>query len=101
MPRMTGQRSTGWRRAQGSIVSTVVSISPSGVRTATAQVVTPRIITPSSTAWPPTGASRLASRGLPGEVSLAGLPAEPFRAAGITASAGTPFGGLVLPPSTS
>jgi hypothetical protein len=29
------------------------SISPSGVRTATAQVREPRIITPSMTAWPP------------------------------------------------
>ena len=50
MPRITGQRSTRCRRAQGSIVSVVTSISPSGFRTATAQVVTPRIITPSSTA---------------------------------------------------
>ena len=32
-----------------------------GVRTATAQIETPRIITPSSTACPPTGASRLAT----------------------------------------
>ncbi len=30
----------------------------SGLRTATAQWRTPRIITPSSTAWPPSGASR-------------------------------------------
>src|SRR5690349_106725 len=30
-----------------------------GSRTATAQWETPRIITPSSTAWPPTGASRI------------------------------------------
>ena len=35
-----------------------------GLRTATAQVETPRIITPSSTAWPPTGASREAT-GMP------------------------------------
>src|SRR5689334_25418721 len=40
-----------------------MSISPSGLRTATAQVETPRIITPSSTAWPPTGASRTARSG--------------------------------------
>ena len=32
---------------------TASSISPSGVRTATAQVRGPRIITPSMTAWPP------------------------------------------------
>ena len=31
-----------------------------GSRTATAHVETPRIITPSRTAWPPTGASRVA-----------------------------------------
>src|SRR6266571_2896747 len=36
--------------------------SGTGLRTATAQVETPRIITPSSTAWPPTGASRVAIR---------------------------------------
>ena len=33
----------------------MTSTSPSGLRTATAQVETPRIITPSSTAWPPIG----------------------------------------------
>ena len=38
------------------------SCSADGLRTATAQVETPRIITPSSTAWPPIGASL---RGLP------------------------------------
>src|SRR5436190_18242688 len=32
-----------------------------GLRTPTAQVETPRIITPSRTAWPPTGASRCAT----------------------------------------
>src|SRR5947209_1208938 len=36
---------------------------PSGLRTATAQLEIPRIITPSRTAWPPTGASRVASSG--------------------------------------
>ncbi len=48
--------------AQGTSASDSTSIRPSGVRTATAQTETPRIITPSSTAWPPTGASRLATR---------------------------------------
>ena len=49
------------------------SISPpSGVRTATAQVETPRIITPSSTAWPPTGASRLRDQGAVGQAGLVG-----------------------------
>ena len=49
-PRITGQRRTRWRFAQETIGSEVTSISPSGLRTATAQVETPRIITPSSTA---------------------------------------------------
>src|SRR3954451_5127772 len=35
--------------------------SGAGLRTATAHVETPRIITPSRTAWPPTGASRWAT----------------------------------------
>ena len=72
-PRITGRRSTRWRLAQETSGSEVTSISPSassgassgtGLRTATAQVETPRIITPSSTAWPPTGAS-LEATGMP------------------------------------
>ena len=55
------QPQSRWRFAQETSGSEVTSISPSGLRTATAQVETPRIITPSSTAWPPTGASRLAT----------------------------------------
>ena len=54
-------RQSRWRCAQGLSGSELISIWPSGVRTATAQTETPRIITPSSTAWPPTGASRLAT----------------------------------------
>ena len=61
-PRITGSRQTRCRRAHGRRPSELISISPSGLRTATAQVETPRIITPSSTAWPPTGASRFATR---------------------------------------
>ena len=49
-PRMTGSRQTRWRCAQGTSGSELISIWPSGLRTATAQVETPRIITPSSTA---------------------------------------------------
>ena len=60
-PRITGQRSTRCRFAQETSGSEITSICSSGLRTATAQVETPRIITPSSTAWPPTGASRLAT----------------------------------------
>ena len=37
-----------------------VELVGAGMRTATAQVEMPRIITPSRTAWPPTGASRVA-----------------------------------------
>ena len=61
-PRSTGRRQRRWRFAQGTSGSDSTSTSPSGVRTATAQVEMPRIITPSSTACPPTGASRLATR---------------------------------------
>src|SRR5206468_2460157 len=48
-----------------SISPSVPAAAPSGagLRTATAHVETPRIITPSRTAWPPTGASRCASSG--------------------------------------
>ncbi len=49
-PRMIGRRQMRCRCAQGFSGSDSISISPSGVRTATAQTVTPRIITPSSTA---------------------------------------------------
>ena len=46
--------------SRGSSRSSDSSCSAEGLRTATAHVETPRIITPSSTAWPPTGASRWA-----------------------------------------
>ena len=66
-PRITGQRSTRWRFAHETSGNDWTSISPaaaspisssrppaicsgSGLRTATAQVETPRIITPSRTA---------------------------------------------------
>src|SRR4051794_2481954 len=69
-PRMTGTRKTRCRFAHDTSGSEVTSISPivpsgapssTGRRTATAHVDTPRIITPSRTAWPPTGASRSAT----------------------------------------
>ena len=47
---MIGTRQIRWRFAQGTSGSDSISIWPSGVRTATAQTETPRIITPSSTA---------------------------------------------------
>ena len=65
-PRMIGQRSARWRLVQETSGNETTSISPfaaspdsiapsaicsgSGLRTATAQCETPRIITPSSTA---------------------------------------------------
>src|SRR5215210_3375856 len=77
-PRMMGQRRARWRLVQETSGNETTSISPSaassgsrpsspscsgsGLRTATAQVETPRIITPSSTACPPTGASFCAIR---------------------------------------
>jgi hypothetical protein len=61
-PRITGQRSARWRLVQETSGNDRTSIPPSGWRVATAQVETPRIITPSMTAWPPTGASRPAIR---------------------------------------
>jgi len=51
-PRARGTLAHFFDQAGASFTS--VRISPSGVRTATAQVVAPRIITPSITAWPPT-----------------------------------------------
>src|SRR3954465_9680486 len=60
-PRTTGRRSRRWRLVRETSGSDWTSISPRpsslGLRTATAQVEMPRIITPSSTAWPPMGAS--------------------------------------------
>ena len=67
-PRITGSLSSRCRLAQLTTGSEVTSIAPSGLREATAQVETPRIITPSSTAWPPTGASR-PPHGLPSGIS--------------------------------
>jgi hypothetical protein len=49
-PRITGIRHTRWRFAHETSGSEVSCISPSGFRTATAQVEMPRIITPSRTA---------------------------------------------------
>src|SRR5436190_1677756 len=75
-PRMIGQRSTRCFLVHETSGNELTSIAPcapcsgsslpscrssgTGLRTATAQVEMPRIITPSSTAWPPTGASRWA-----------------------------------------
>src|SRR3954454_6820110 len=52
-PRTIGRRSVQWRACSGSIERATWAISPSGLRTATAQWRGPRIITPSRTAWPP------------------------------------------------
>jgi hypothetical protein len=77
-PRMTGRRIQRCLRRMDSSGKERTSISPLapsrgsrrpssccsgvGLRTATAHVEIPRIITPSRTAWPPTGASRCAIR---------------------------------------
>src|SRR3954471_1422488 len=76
-PRMTGQRNTRVRFAHETSGSELTWISPSGLRTATAQVETPRIITPSRTAWPPTGASRLAT-GRPSGMRASASCGRPF-----------------------
>src|SRR5947208_15551467 len=54
-----------------------LSCSGAGLRTATAQVETPRIITPSSTACPPTGASRFAT-GRPSGIRASASCGRPF-----------------------
>src|SRR5436190_6490876 len=46
-------RSAQCRAMSGSMGRAIWAISPSGFRTATAQLRGPRIITPSRTAWPP------------------------------------------------
>src|SRR5829696_8285863 len=85
-PRMIGSRRSRCRFVHETSGSEVTSMSPfapsfesappaascsaEGLRTATAQVETPRIITPSSTAWPPIGAS-LAATGLPSGIGPA------------------------------
>src|SRR3954452_1028690 len=51
---MIGRRSSQWRAIKGSMLRATCAISPSGLRTATAQLRGPRIITPSRTACPPT-----------------------------------------------
>src|SRR6476646_7624579 len=53
-PRTIGSRSRLWRAICDSIERLTCAISPLGVRTATAQLPGPRIITPSRTACPPT-----------------------------------------------
>src|SRR5882672_9830708 len=58
-PRMMGRRSAQWRAISESIGCETSAISPSGVRTATAQFPGPRIITPSRTACPPTATAVL------------------------------------------
>src|ERR1700759_4130998 len=70
--------------------SSVESSSTAGLRTATAHVVMPRIITPSSTACPPTGASREAvRRPPPAPAPISCNPGLSARAGGRTRSAAT------------
>src|SRR5215208_1127674 len=90
-PRMTGHRSTRWRFAHETSGSELIATSPSGLRTATAHVETPRIITPSSTACPPTAASRLAT-GLPSGIRASASCGRPFSsgAPAVTFGCGAP-----------
>src|SRR3989442_16012574 len=53
-PRTIGSGKKTWRAIAESIDRETCAISPLGVRTATAQLPGPRIITPSRTACPPT-----------------------------------------------
>ena len=53
---MIGSRKTQWRDMTERIGRLTSAISPSGLRTASAQFDGLRIITPSRTAWPPIGA---------------------------------------------
>src|SRR4051812_31406598 len=55
MPRMNGSRSSRCRAATDVVACETCEMRPSGRRTETAQNRGVRIITPSSTAWPPTG----------------------------------------------
>ena len=50
---MIGTRKIRWRAIGELIGHETSAISPSGLRTATAQLRGPRIMTPSRTAWPP------------------------------------------------
>src|SRR5215210_6117077 len=66
---------------------------PSGVRQATDQVEMPRIITPSSTAWPPIGASRTAMTRPSASLTLEPVSAAPFAVVGVSVGSalmGTP-----------
>src|SRR4051794_26889174 len=91
-PRITGHRRTLWRFAHETSGSELTSMSPAGFRTATAQVETPRIITPSRTACPPTGASRFAT-GLPSGIRAGASCGRPFISgapSAVTSSCGAP-----------
>src|SRR4051794_24783189 len=80
-PLTTGSRRRECRAISGSISFATCAISPSGLRTATAQLRGPRIITPSRTAWPPI-AWLMELRASPrGPLSLLEPPLEPLDAA--------------------
>src|SRR4051794_29392073 len=86
-PRITGTRRIRLRFAHETTGSELICTWPSGLRTATAHVETPRIITPSSTAWPPTGASRLAT-GIPSGIRASARCGCPSTAGEPSASGG-------------
>ncbi len=73
-PRMTGIRRIRLRLAQETVSgSDVTWMSPLGLAAGDRAGRTPRVITPSSTAWPPTGASPTAT-GLPSASARTGRP---------------------------
>src|SRR3954470_11431207 len=110
-PRMSGSRRarcflrtevSGWLTTSISPSGTSSASSPpslscsgAGLRTATAHVETPRIMTPSRTAWPPTGASRCATRASPKAPSPTATlaPSELLGASGILRGELTLVGG--------
>src|SRR2546427_5816246 len=66
-PRTTGSRNNRFRAISDSIGRPICAIEPFGLRTATAQLDGPRIITPSRTACPPIAAAMsLAAAGAAG-----------------------------------
>src|SRR3954452_23598713 len=105
-PRMTGQRNARWRLVHETSGNELTAISPSGAsssaspsgricsgsgsRTATAQGEAPRIITPSSTACPPTGASFCAIR------APSGRRVSDMRVGGLSLVAAGAAGGAAL-----
>src|SRR4051794_40007786 len=87
-PRTSGSLASLRARFQATMGNDWTAISPSGVREATAHVETPRIITPSNTAWPPTAASRWTGRLRSGLLTTPTSAARPSASVAASAAAG-------------